>query len=652
MLVFPRVIWVILALLAWQALSIEGRAQDQPPSAVAGVAEFSPYPLRPPQLDSPRATLESFLRHAAQAIERRQAEAPFDAIRRSFRRAMLCLDLSEFPLATREGTGFEKVLLLKEILDRIELPPFEEIPDLAAVEQTGLASWRLPDTELTLDRIAEGPRAGEFVFNSRTVQALESFYELSRHLPYKPGTTVGAYEDFLYGPGPLISSSWVEDLPAWTYGVVAQQTLWQWIAWLLLLAVLIAATLLVYRFGEWWDRRFRGFSVWLELGQPLTAIFVIQAMLVASNVMNNGINLTGDALVVSQYGFDLVRYAAGAWLAVLIIKRIGRGVINTRQLRPERLNAQLIRTLANLVAVVVVIYIAVIGAEAFGFPVAPLIAGLGVGGLAIALAVRPTLENIIGGFILFADKPIRVGDFCTFGDKMGTVEAIGMRSTRIRARDRTLITVPNSDFSNMQLINWALCDRMLILRTIGLRYETKPEQIRYVLAKLREMCLAHPKIDNDSLRIRFVGYGASAQEIQIRIYALTQEWNEFYAIQEDVFLRVGEIVEGSGTGFARPSQTLYVGRDQGVDEARSAEVMQQVQAWRRTGQLPFPRMAPAVRDRLDGTLDYPPRGSPDALRPEALEEAAAEPLSAEPEKDLEEEEEKAKNGPEARKSES
>ena len=186
------------------------------------------------------------------------------------------------------------------------------------------------------------------------------------------------------------------------------------------------------------------------------------------------------------------------------------------------------------------------------------------------MAVRPTFENIIGGFILFADKPVRVGDFCSFGDMMGTVEEIGLRSTRLRALDRTVVTVPNAEFANMQLVNWARCDRMLIQTTIGLRYETKPEQLRYVLAKLREMLLAHPKIDKESMRTRFVGYGASSQDIEIRIYALTRDWNEFYAIQEDVLLRVGEIVEESGTSFAFPSQTLYMGRDQGIDQERSA----------------------------------------------------------------------------------
>ena len=183
----------------------------------------------------------------------------------------------------------------------------------------------------------------------------------------------------------------------------------------------------------------------------------------------------------------------------------------------------------------------------------------------------------------------------------------------------------------MEIVNWANCDNMLIQTTIGLRYETKPEQLRYVLAKLREMLLAHPKIEQDTLRVRFVGYGTSSQDIQIRVYAMTRDWNEFFAIQEDVLLRVGEIVESSGTSFAFPSQTLYMGRDQGIDEERSAAAMQEVDHWRKRGQLPFPRMARAKRESLAGTLDYPPLGSVEAFRPEGIKPQSAEPLSREPE---------------------
>ena len=141
--------------------------------------------------------------------------------------------------------------------------------------------------------------------------------------------------------------------------------------------------------------------------------------------------------------------------------------------------------------------------------------------------------------------------------------------------------------------------------------------MRYVLTKLREMFTAHPKIDIDSLRIRFVGFGASSQDIEIRVYAKTLNWSEFYAIQEDCLLRVAEIVEESGTSFAFPSQTLYMGRDDGIDQDRSTASMQEVENWRRSWRLPFPFMAPERRERLADTLEYPPRGSPDAFRRDA-----------------------------------
>ena len=594
---------------------------------------LTPYPLRPPQLDSPRASLRSFIEHANEAIELWRNEAPRDSLRLATRRATLCWDLFEFRRATREAIGIEKVLLLKEILDRIEIPLFEEIPDAAVVTETGLTAWTIPNTELTMVRIEEGPRVGAFLFSTRTVALLEKFYALTESLPYKRGASIGAYEDFVYGPGPLLPRIWIDSLPSWSYGIVAEQTIWQWICLALLLAIVILAIVVIYQCAKWWDGKFRDVSTWAQIGKPLTSVFVILAMPLVSLIVDDAINITGTPLVVVESVLDASIFAALAWLAAQIITRIGEGIINARRLRSSSLNSQLIRTVTRLVAIVVVIYVGVVAAESFGVPVAPLIAGLGVGGLAIALAIRPTLENIIGGFILGADKPIRVGDFCSFGDKMGTVEEIGLRSTRLRALDRTIITVPNAEFANMQLVNWASCDTMLIQTTIGLRYETKPEQLRYVLVKLREMFFAHPKIEQDALRIRFVGYGASSQDIQIRVYAKTRDWSEFYAIQEDVFLRVGEIVEESGTSFAFPSQTVYVGRDHGIDGERSASAMQEVDRWRKKGQLPFPRMSATHQESLAGTLDYPPRGSVEEHRPGAGETRETERLSKERETD-------------------
>ena len=118
-------------------------------------------------------------------------------------------------------------------------------------------------------------------------------------------------------------------------------------------------------------------------------------------------------------------------------------------------------------------------------------------------------------------------------------------------------------------------------------------------------------------------------EVEIRVYALTREWNEYHAIREDVFLRVNNIVKASGTRFALPSQTLYMGRDDALDEERSDAAIAEVKSWRRSGRLPFPRLSAAKMNQLEASLDYPPQGSVDAAITKASESEAPEPLSAE-----------------------
>ena len=144
-----------------------------------------------------------------------------------------------------------------------------------------------------------------------------------------------------------------------------------------------------------------------------------------------------------------------------------------------------------------------------------MIAGLGLGGLAVALAARPTLENVIAGLTLFADKPIQIGDFCRFGDELGTVEEIGLRSTRIRRRDDKLVSIPNAEFSRMQIQNYARIRERLYRTMLAFRYETTPEQLRYLLASLRKMLIAHPKVSRNRLHVRFHGFGDYSLDVEL-----------------------------------------------------------------------------------------------------------------------------------------
>jgi len=214
-----------------------------------------------------------------------------------------------------------------------------------------------------------------------------------------------------------------------------------------------------------------------------------------------------------------------------------------------------------------------------------------------------------------ADKPVKIGDFCRFGSQSGWVEDFGFRSTRIRTLERTVISVPNAEFSSVQIENLSERDRIRFSATINLRYETSPDQLRAVLAELRKLFIGHPKIATDLLRIRFVQFGPASLDIEIQSYVMTADVNEFYAIREDLLLRIMDLVAASGTVFAFPSQTIYMARDGGLDPGKAARAEEQVRALRAARKLPFPDFPPAEVEELSDRLDYPPEGSSTAPPP-------------------------------------
>ena len=163
----------------------------------------------------------------------------------------------------------------------------------------------------------------------------------------------------------------------------------------------------------------------------------------------------------------------------------------------------------------------------------------------------------------------------------------------------------------MHIVSLTERDRRLLMTTLQLRYETTPEQLRYVLTKLRELLLGHPMVTPEPARVRFVGFGRYSLDLGIFAYLRCIDENDFLAIQEDLFLRMADIVKEAGTGFAIPSQTAYLGRDAGLDPERRGEVEAEVESWRARGKLPFPEFEEEESEQLEDILDYPPKGSPD-----------------------------------------
>lgn len=201
--------------------------------------------------------------------------------------------------------------------------------------------------------------------------------------------------------------------------------------------------------------------------------------------------------------------------------------------------------------------------RSFGIDVTAALAGLGVGGIAIAFAAQKTIENLFGTVTVITDEPIRVGDHCQAGNIDGRVESIGLRSTRIRTLERTLVTIPNGQLAAMSIENFTQRDKFLFRHNIRLRYETTADQLRLVLAGIRKMMSEHPKVESATIRIRFIRFGDSSLDLEVFVYVFAQGMEVFLEIQEDLLLRIMDIIEASGTWVALPSQTSYVAQDPG-----------------------------------------------------------------------------------------
>ncbi|HXV84226.1 MAG TPA: mechanosensitive ion channel family protein [Candidatus Binatia bacterium] len=253
--------------------------------------------------------------------------------------------------------------------------------------------------------------------------------------------------------------------------------------------------------------------------------------------------------------------------------------------------------------------------HSFGVNVITVLAGLGIGGIAVALAMQRTLGDFIGGITLYADQPVLVGEFCRFGGHVGTVEEVGLRSTRVRTLDRTIVTVPNAEFSNLQIENFTRRDRIWYHPTIRLSYETTPDQIRYILVEVHRMLYAHPKVDSTSARIRFAGFGSSSLDLDVFSYVTVTDYGEYLEIAEDLNLRIMDIVGAAGSSFALPSRTTYVEKWRGFDSDRARAAEEQVKEWRERHELWLPRFPREKIIEIDSTLEYPAQGSNTGVRP-------------------------------------
>jgi MscS family membrane protein len=521
---------------------------------VSAADPFAEYPLEPPDRSSPRATLNTFRDSVDEAWKLYTAKDP--KVRVVFARARGCLDVSDVPPLVLHQVSAEGALLLKEVLDRIELPPENDIPDTPEVAAGKLTRWTIPHTEITLVKVAEGDQEGEWLFSSRTVARASEFYERVKALPYQPGRLGGHLEELRSGTDVTLIGRLVSVLPPPARTRIGDMLAWQWGALGLLVLTLVVAAGVAAWVGYRWST---SGLVGARFGAYLFPMMLIATPFLGRVMIQRLFQLPGEPALWVRVVLSVVGSAGLAWLVAVLMTRAGIFLVDRgfRDARP--LKKQLLKLMFRIATIIVVTGIAVKALQSLGVPVAGLIAGLGVGGLAIALAAQSTLENFIGGIILYTDQPVKVGDMCYFGaGRRGVVEDVGLRSVKIRTLDRTVVSIPNADFAKLHLENLADRDRVLLRENLRLRLQTPRDQLQALIAELESMLRAHDRLAKDPLRVRFMTIGEYFLEVEIYAYAMTDAWPEFLEIREDILLKVLDIVERSETALALPAGVRFV----------------------------------------------------------------------------------------------
>ena len=316
-----------------------------------------------------------------------------------------------------------------------------------------------------------------------------------------------------------------------------------------------------------------------------------------------GLSLTARILLESSG----LNYIAGTILFMGLLSLARDYQIRKMQHAGNAQYVALLKPFTTMVKVIAVIIIGLFWAKSAGYDMSTIIAGLGVGSLAVALAAQKTLENVIGAITLYTARPVSAGDFCRFGNTTGTVEEIGLRSTLIRTMDRTMLVVPNSVFSSQEIENYSRRDRIRYFRRFRLQL-TGADQLRFILVELRKVLLAHPEVLQDTVSVRFEDIQDSNAILRLDAGVDTTDFQEFLAVAEDINLRVVDIAQNAGAIFCGPGQLVQLSEAQPTSAEQLDHIEATLQEWHEQDRLPFPNFDADDVATLKGTLDYPPKG--------------------------------------------
>ncbi len=518
---------VFFAAAACQCLFAQLPAQ--PPAPKPATTSAAAHAGDPLGRDSPQSCVVSFL-EAAHASD--------------YSRAWRYLDLRKLPQKQRLSDGPQLAQQLAQILDNdpqfdvasLSRQPEGDLDDSHPKNHEPIDTFTVNGNSvaLQLERVTLHNGNSVWLFSGDSVTAIP---QLARQTSDSP------IERYL--PLPLVNWRWL-DTP-----------IWRWIALTLLaIGITIFSGVLsrgTLRLGRPVLKRVAPRANWsaLEMFAGPTRTLLGVAMFRAAMVWTEPSALPRLYL---ERALGLLFSLGVAWLLAQLVEFTMRHLRAALGDKFQTLSYSVLPLLSRVLKITILLLAIIVTLDNWGYNTRTILATLGIGGLAIALAAQKTVEHLFGGVAVISDRPVVVGDYCKFGDQKGTVEDIGLRSTRIRTDDRTLVTVPNGPFSSMTLENFSRRDKMLLHFTLNLRRDTTPEQVRAVLSSISALLKGNNKFETGAMPVRFIGVGTYSLDLEVSLYVLTRNGDEFLQIQQDLFLGILDAIEAAGTALALPTQ--------------------------------------------------------------------------------------------------
>lgn len=498
--------------------------------------------LAPLKLDHPRDTIKSFM--TAMDDYKKGVKSGNEHLINRIDDAIRCMDLTKIPKEGRQREARKSAIFLKEVIDRIIVIDYSKVPD-----DKKLQKWRLKDTEITIRKVQEGEQVGDFLISSRTVESAQSFYQKVQHLPYLANSGEGAlYKD----------PFWRTKFPEWMTDDLFGMAKWQWIALFVLLLVGFILKKITEILIEIIKHIFKKNS---QKQKILVSVEKPAGLLVASALWYIGvqfIDIDGWPHAVLISAIKATFTFSWVWACYKLIDILIDKIENFTKKTETNLADQLVPMVSKSLKIFVATFGVLLVIQNLGFNVMSLLAGLGLGGLAFALAAKDTAANFFGSLMIILDRPFKVGDWIVVGEVDGTVVEVGFRSTRVRTFYNSLITVPNSLLATVNIDNMGERQYRRIKTTIGITYDTPAEKIEAFLEGVKNIILANPYTNKDNFHIVFNDFGPSSLNLLFYCFVETPDWSTELVQRQNLLLEVVRLAKDLDIEFAFPTQTLHL----------------------------------------------------------------------------------------------